>query len=68
MAFAEGWEQRWVVLEEAWPLTEAPGQQLAPATTGKLAQNTACRDKVEGKSRVQFNSLGKMGYILCPLN
>lgn len=57
-----------MVLEEAWPLTEAPGQQLAPATTGKLAQNTACRDKVEGKSRVQFNSLGKMGYVLCPLN
>ena len=57
-----------MVLEEAWPLTEAPGQQLAPATTGKLAQNTGCRNKVERKSRVQFNSLGKMGYVLCPLN
>ena len=57
-----------MVLEEAWALTEAPGQPLVPATTGKLAQNTGCHDKVERKSRVQFNSFGKMGYVLCPLN
>lgn len=31
MAFAEGWEQWWVVLENLASL-KAPGQQLAPAT------------------------------------